>query len=581
MAELDPGATFGEFRIEALVGRGGMGLVYRARQERLGRPVALKIIAPHLAADEGFRARFRREAQMAAAIDHPNILPIYDAGEIDGQPYLALRYVDGTDLYTLIGEQSPLEPARVLAIGEQVAHALDAAHARGLIHRDVKPANILLDRAVSGREVAYLTDFGLTRAGTDTRLTKTGGWVGTVDYMAPEQFEAGAVSGGADQYSLACVLFEALTGTRPFPRESDLQVMFAHVRDDRPVATERRPTLPPACDAVLQRGMARSAGERFSSCGDLVTALRTAVGSAPSAQTTPVAAGQSPVTLVGDETPDSGGALTPAGTVVGTQTDGPVPVSGRRRSDRRNRLVALAAGGALAAGIATAVALSGNGEEGTASVSSTIQTTTTTTPQTVTTTASDPDGFPPATALELVAVAAKPATGVIVYSSNTPSLRGKIRVATAGKRIGLMVTDTKLEMRLYAIDEEIQWVCAKDRAVGRSVCRKARNLTGAERAQLQATLTSYMSLMSDDGIKKYFGPLALLGPEIFSDRQMEREVACLQRRQNGDMARLCTTRDGFVTELTAVTDGERISLTGTSLRRGTPTSDFVPTAKLQ
>lgn len=578
MAELAPGAMFGEFRIEALIGRGGMGLVYRARQDRLGRLVGLKIIAPHLAADEGFRARFRRESQMAAAIDHPNILPIYDAGEIDSQPYLAMRYVDGIDLHALIAKESPLEPARVVGIGEQVAHALDTAHARGLIHRDVKPANILLDRAVSGREVAYLTDFGLTRAGTDTRLTKTGAWVGTVDYMAPEQFEGGDISGAVDQYSLACVMFEALTGTRPFPRESDLQVMFAHVRDDRPSAADRRPTLPRALDAILQRGMARSADARFATCGELMSAVRNVVpASASAAPPTPVGSAPATVTLVGDRVP----AQTSAATAIATQTDVPSPAVVVNRSGRRNRLLALLAGGALAGGIATAVALSGNGADETASTPSTISATTTTTQQTVTTTAADPDGFPPTSALELVAVAAKPATGVIVYSSNTPTLHGKIRVATDGNRIGLMVTDTKLEMRLFAINETPQWVCAKNRAIGRSVCRNVRNLTAAERKQLQATLTSYLSLMSDKGITRYFGPLALLGPEIFPDRQMEREVACMEQRENGDLARLCTTRDGFVTEMTAITNGQRISLTGTSLRRGTPTSDFVPTSKLQ
>ncbi len=557
-----------------------MGLVYKARQERLGRMVALKIIAPHLAVDEGFRERFRREAQMAAAIDHPNILPIYDAGEVDGQPYLAMRYVDGTDLFSIIGKESPLDPARVIGIAEQVAHALDAAHARGLIHRDVKPANILLDRSTSGREVVYLTDFGLTRAQTDTRLTKTGAWVGTVDYMAPEQFEAAAADGRVDQYSLACVLFEALTGTRPFPRESDLQVMFAHVRDDRPAATERRPSLPHEIDAVLRRGMATTAADRYGSCLELVGAARATLPSAPAAQSTQVDGPRVASTLVDGPAPVSGQTVTGDGSGVETAPQAARTASGTMAS--RTKL-ALAGGAVVAAGVIAAIALSGGGSKDTASTSNGATTTTSTTATTTTTATTgtaDLNAFPPATALDLVAIAAKPARGAIVYTSNTPSLKGKIRVATDGSRFSLMITQAKIQMRLYTLRDVPQWVCARDLSSHRSVCRSVRKLTAQQRRDLQSTLTSYQGVMSDRGITRYFTPLALIGPKVFPDRQMEREVGCMEQRKDGDMARLCTTRDGFVTEISAISNGQRLSLRGTSLYRGVLASDFSPMSPL-
>jgi serine/threonine-protein kinase len=225
---------FGRYRIESFVARGGMGVIYKATQLALQRIVALKLVAPELAGDEAFRERFKREAMLAAALDHPSILPIYEAGEIDGQLFLAMRFVAGTDLDSLIRRERVLTPERATAIVAQVASALDAAHSRGLVHRDVKPGNILIAEEY-GEERAYLTDFGLTKnVGTAAHLTKTGQMVGTLDYVAPEQVQGGAVDGRADGYALACVLYQAVTGQLPFDRPADVAKMWAHLNDPPP-----------------------------------------------------------------------------------------------------------------------------------------------------------------------------------------------------------------------------------------------------------------------------------------------------------------------------------------------------------
>src|SRR5215213_5257923 len=210
--ELEPGDEFAGCRIEAIAGRGGMGVVYRATELSLGRPVALKLLAPDRARDSGFRERFQRESRMAAAIDHPNVIPVYAAGEHDGALYLVMRYVGGTDLHALLRDQGALEPERAAALVAQVGAALDAAHRAGLVHRDVKPANVLL-----AGDHAYLSDFGLTRlARSDTQLTESGQWMGTVEYCSPEQLRGARTDARADVYSLGCVLFAALTGGPPF-----------------------------------------------------------------------------------------------------------------------------------------------------------------------------------------------------------------------------------------------------------------------------------------------------------------------------------------------------------------------------
>ena len=284
-ARPDPrvGTDLGPYRIEALIGRGGMGVVYLATHTGLDRKVALKLLAPDYADDDAFRARFLRESRMAAAIDHPNIIPIYEAGEVDGTYFLAMRYVAGTDLETRL-RAGPLEPREAVHLLGAVASALDAAHEQGLIHRDVKPANVLIaeGRGVERVDHPYLTDFGLTKhRGSQSGLTQGGAFMGTLTYIAPEQIEGKPVDGRTDEYALACVAFECLTGRVPFVRDTDIAIAMAHLRDAPPSAVELRPELPAAIDAVLARGMAKRPDDRFPSCESFVVALRQALGVRP------------------------------------------------------------------------------------------------------------------------------------------------------------------------------------------------------------------------------------------------------------------------------------------------------------
>jgi len=272
------GTRLAGYQIQALLGQGGMGLVYLAEQLGPRRPVALKLLLDPATASQGFRERFLRESELAAAIDHPNVLPVYDAGETDGVLWIAMGYVDGIDLAALLDRDGPLAPEQALAIAGQVAGALDAAHARGLVHRDVKPANILL--AMEGGAVthAYLADFGLTkRIGGARGLTVSGQVLGTIDYIAPEQVEGGQIDGRADQYSLGCVLFECLTGTVPFRGDSELAVLWAHVHDPPPRIRDHRPDLPAALDDAIGRALAKAPGDRYLSCAAMVAAAQAAL----------------------------------------------------------------------------------------------------------------------------------------------------------------------------------------------------------------------------------------------------------------------------------------------------------------
>jgi predicted Ser/Thr protein kinase len=276
-AGLTVGSLFGGYRIESFVARGGMGVVYTATQLALQRMVALKVVAPELAQDESFRERFKREAMLAAGLDHPSILPVYEAGEVDGQLFLAMRYVLGTDLDRLIKRERTLDPERAAAIIAQVAGALDAAHSRGLVHRDVKPGNILIAEEY-GEERAYLTDFGLTKSvATGAHLTRTGYVVGTLDYVAPEQVQGRSVDGRADTYALACVLYRAVTGHVPFDRPGDVAKMFAHLNDPPPSAAAISPAVSAELDGVIRHGMAKQPEERYASSGELARAARAAV----------------------------------------------------------------------------------------------------------------------------------------------------------------------------------------------------------------------------------------------------------------------------------------------------------------
>jgi YVTN family beta-propeller protein len=277
------GTRLAGYQIQGLLGRGGMGVVYRAEQTGPHRQVALKLLLDPATASETFRERFLRESELAAAIDHPNVLPVYDAGETDGVLWIAMRYVDGIDLAALLARDGALAPEQVLAIAGQVAGALDAAHTRGLIHRDVKPGNILLAVEDGNVAHAYLADFGLTkRIGGGRGLTVSGQVLGTIDYVAPEQIEGGQVDGRADQYSLGCLLFESLTGAVPFRGDSELAVLWAHVHDPPPRIGDHRPDLPAALDEVVGRALAKAPGDRYQSCGALVAAAQAALaGTAP------------------------------------------------------------------------------------------------------------------------------------------------------------------------------------------------------------------------------------------------------------------------------------------------------------
>jgi len=281
------GTKIGVYRIEAVLGRGGMGVVYRATQMYPKRQVALKLLAPSLASDATFRERFFRESNSAAAIDHPNILPIYDAGEAEGTLYLAMRFVEGKDLHALVAHQGSLTPAHSLDLLGQIAAALDAAHERGLIHRDVKPGNILVSKTGSDvPEHCYLTDFGLTKmapSGTrlteiSTSLTESGQVIGTPDFMAPEQIDGRATDSRTDQYALGCVLWVCLTGEVPFPREHSLAILYAHLSEPPPRLSDASPALPKALDRVLERVLAKDPNDRFPSCRSLIRTAREASG---------------------------------------------------------------------------------------------------------------------------------------------------------------------------------------------------------------------------------------------------------------------------------------------------------------
>jgi serine/threonine-protein kinase len=256
------------YRIEALVGRGGMGVVYRAYDLRLKRNVALKLIVPELSSDARFRERFLTETELAASLEHPNVVPVHDAGEVDDQLYIAMRYVEGGELKTLLQTDGQLEPGRALAICRQIAAALDAAHERGLVHRDVKPSNVLLDET----EHVYLADFGLSRRLADRGVPGEEGLsVGTPAYVAPEQIEGGAIDGRADQYALGCLLYECLTGQPPFVRDSELAVLWAHMQEPPPKASE-------LIDPVIATAMAKDPEQRYATCSELVDAARAALG---------------------------------------------------------------------------------------------------------------------------------------------------------------------------------------------------------------------------------------------------------------------------------------------------------------
>jgi serine/threonine protein kinase len=267
--------TLGYYRIEGIVGCGRTGIVYLATDSRTGRAVALKVLREDVSIDPVYRERFRREGAMLAALQHPNVLPTFGMGEIDGELYIAARLVSG-NLKTLI-TSAQLGVEEALDVLTAVAEAVDAAHAAGIVHRDIKPANVLIDPSADGLQV-YLGDFGLARDPNGAMLTLPGQVIGTLDYMAPEHLEAEGVGTPADIYAFACLAVETLTGEVPFPRGTDAAVMYAHVVDPPPSVSERRPDLPAALDDVIAAGMAKDPDERPSTARALLTDMLRALG---------------------------------------------------------------------------------------------------------------------------------------------------------------------------------------------------------------------------------------------------------------------------------------------------------------
>jgi serine/threonine-protein kinase len=273
---------FGKYQLSRLLGQGGMGVVYEARDTSKDRTVALKILPEELSRDDGFRTRFQRESRAAAMLEEPHVIPIHDWGEIDGNLYIDMRLVRGQDLHELL-QRGPLEPERAVGIIRQIAAALDAAHAQGLIHRDVKPQNILITAV---EDFAYLIDFGIAQNRGDTRLTFAGSAIGSFAYMAPERFEDRLTTPAVDTYSLAGVLYEALTGQPPFKVGSMEQVIAAHLSSPPPQPSAINPRVPAAFDEVIARGMAKDPDDRYGSPGALGRAAQRALGVTPSGPST-------------------------------------------------------------------------------------------------------------------------------------------------------------------------------------------------------------------------------------------------------------------------------------------------------
>lgn len=267
------GSQIGPYRLRRLLGKGGMGEVYEAEDTVKDRVVALKLLPESVSNDPVFRTRLQREAHSAGRLQEPHVVPIHDYGEIDGLLFVDMRMIDGTDLRQLLNNYGPMTPARAVAIVKQVASALDAAHASGIMHRDVKPENIILTRD----DFAYLVDFGIANAATDEKLTELGTAVGTYAYMAPERFTTDDVTYRADVYALSCVLHECLTGSQPFPGDSVSVVITAHLMQPIPKPSQQRPGVPTALDAVIARGMAKKPEDRYASAGDLAAAANDAL----------------------------------------------------------------------------------------------------------------------------------------------------------------------------------------------------------------------------------------------------------------------------------------------------------------
>jgi serine/threonine-protein kinase len=378
LAGLRAGSLMAGYRLEAQVGAGGMAVVFRARDERLGRLVGLKVLAPALASDPGFRRRFIAESRAAAAVDDPHIIPIYEAGEADGALFIAMRFVVGGDLRGVLDREGALAPVRAAAFISPVASALDAAHGAGLVHRDVKPANILVDTRRDRPDHVYLSDFGVSKGAiSSVSLTGAGHFLGTPDYSAPEQIQGLAVDGRTDQYALACVAYQLLTGVVPFERDQGMAVLFAHMSEPPPSLRSRRPGLPAAADFVLARGLAKVPEQRFGSCMDFAEALRKALGlppyasigpDRPAARITSERGFSSPSEQTFSRQPERGFARPAMPSTIdwlpngaGGAAVGPVGAGHARRRSRPRWLVPVAVAAAIIAIVAVVLKVAGFG----------------------------------------------------------------------------------------------------------------------------------------------------------------------------------------------------------------------------
>jgi serine/threonine-protein kinase len=361
LAGFQPGSLLAGYELEAPVGAGGMAVVFRARDQRLGRLVALKILAPALSGDSAYRRRFIAESRAAAAVDDPHIVPVYEAGEAGGVLFIAMRLVLGGDLRRVLDREGVLAPGRAVEFISPVASALDAAHRAGLVHRDVKPANILVDARSNRPDHVYLSDFGVSKgAVSSVSLTGAGQFLGTPDYSAPEQIQGLAVDGRTDQYALACVAYQLLTGAVPFERDQGMAVLLAHLSEPPPSLGTRRLGLPSAVDQVLARGMAKAPEDRYGSCVDFADALREALGLAPYYPPGAASAPDRPRTEIVSPTPESprpsaaSPAVEAAPTVTGTAPRLPHSAVGQT-SRRRPVIIAVVAAVIAVIGLVTAL----------------------------------------------------------------------------------------------------------------------------------------------------------------------------------------------------------------------------------
>jgi Protein kinase domain len=386
--ELSAGDAFAGYRIEQRLGRGGMGVLYLALEPGLERRVALKLIAPEAAADEVFARRFAEESRIAASIEHPNVVPIYAAGKEGEVPFIAMRYVAGADLAKRLAREGRLEPAAAVELIAQVGSGLDAIHTAGLIHRDVKPANVLLSDG-EGVGHAYITDFGVARnVSTESGLTQTGRFVGTLDYVAPEQISGGAVDARVDVYALGCLLFKLLTGEVPFPKDGDAARLFAHLNDPPPAPSLYVPEVSMALDDVVIRAMSKSPDDRYPSAGDLGRAAQAALrGERTTAPERTVATGAAATRTAETISAESAEAAAPVQSTSATRrpaADAPPEATETRRPHqgrtRRSRgLVFAGAAVAVAAIVVAVVALSSGGGGGEPSTATEAKTRTATT----------------------------------------------------------------------------------------------------------------------------------------------------------------------------------------------------------